>query len=152
MMTRVNEAAGRYLWVAYVVIIAWIVSVAVMASDRKAPLKILPMTPPTVTRGETTIFRIPVERDLSRSCESRFARYIFASDGARYDLGPGYLTPQTIAEMERKTPGQIVVAVPIPDTIASGPATLVSEQAYACNKVHSIWPIQVSTQIAFVVR
>ena len=151
-MTRLNEALGRYLWVPWLVIIIWVLSVAHMASDRKPPIEVMPIEPTEVAAGDTAIFAIPVRWDLTRRCESRFSRYLFDAAGTRFDLGSGYLTPIRIREIERATPGRLLVAIHIPAMMAPGPAILASEQAYACNKVHAIWPIQVSTQVHFTVR
>jgi hypothetical protein len=151
-MARLDELAARFVWIAHITIVLGLLAVAWMAMDRAPPFRVLPSPAQYVDRGEFATFSVQVERQVHRWCSAEYARYIFAADGARYDIGTGYASPEMIADMERRHPGRLIIAVQIPETMVSGPARLSTELQYQCNKVHAIWPIRVRTEIPFIVR
>jgi hypothetical protein len=151
MTEALDRWLQRWMWLPNVMILLALVIVATYAADRATPFRVLSVEPVAAYRGQTVVFRAAVWRDPGRHCSAEFSRFIFDSAGARHDLGNSTVTAAMIAEMERRSPGQLVLSVQIPDAIAPGPARLVTALAYRCNKVHSLWPIETTTELPFTV-
>lgn len=148
---QLDEWAKRFQWVASALIAALAVYVVWLAADREAPFKVLSVYSTEVEPGNEAVIVATVRRDIDRRCEASISRYLFAADGARYDLGTSYASQQMIEGMERRQPGTLRVSFRVPETMARGPATLQSVISYRCNKVHALWPIIVTTELPFVV-
>ena len=151
-MTKMfDEWMKRWMWLAHTVIILSFVIIATYAADRAPPYKVLDVEPMEVVRGQTAIFKAKVWRDPGRICSAEFSRFIFDATGARHDLGNSMATAKMIADMERRSPGRLTLSIEMPPALAPGPATMVTTLHYKCNKVHAIWPIEVTTSLPFTV-
>lgn len=152
MIKWLDDVARRFMWVAYSLIAASLVSVGWFAADRVPPFVLLGVEPAAASAGEVIIIRARVWRDASRDCSVSFTRYIYDSRGVRFDGAElAKASDAMIDTMERRDPGRLTVAIVVPAAAAPGPATLQTVLWYACNKVHHIWPIYVTTDMAFTV-
>ena len=151
-MTKIlDQWLQRWMWLANLTILLSFVIIATYAADRAPPYKILESEPMEVVRGQTGVFKAKVWRDPGRTCSADFSRFIFDSTGARHDLGNSMATAKMIADMEKRTPGHLTLAIEMPPGLAPGPASMITTLHYKCNKVHSIWPIEVTTSLPFTV-
>jgi hypothetical protein len=151
MTEAIDRWLQRWMWLANLTILLSFVIIATYAADRVAPYKIIESEPLEVVKGQTATFKAKVWRDPSRACSADFSRFIFDSFGARHDLGNSMATAAMINAMEKKTPGRLVLAIEIPPGVAPGPATMITTLHYRCNKVHALWPIEVTTELPFTV-
>lgn len=141
------------MWIAYALLLATVISVAVFAADRDAPFAVLSVEPAFAKPGDVVMLRARVYRDSSRECSAVFSRYVFDASGARHDdpSSPASASAAMIEGMEKRSPGRLTLALTVPDKAAPGPATLVSSLEYRCNKIHRLWPIEVTTEMPFTV-
>lgn len=151
LFLAIDRLLDRLKWVAYVVILLGALSFAGFALDRKPPFAVLSVDPAFVQAGEVVTITAKVWRDQRRTCSAEFARFIYDSDGRRFDLGASYATAQMIADQERKTPGVLRVSLVVPMGTPPGPAALVTGLAYKCNRTHQWAPIEVTTTMPFTV-
>jgi hypothetical protein len=153
-MTKIiDQWMQRWMWFAHLTILLAVAIVATYAADRAVPFKMLEVDPAfEVTAGKPATLRAKVWRDPTRPCAASFSRYIFDSTGARFYLDASFATAAMIQSMERSRPGELVLTVDMPTALAAGPARLVTALQYRCNKVHSLWPIEVTTELPFTVR
>lgn len=147
----VDEVAKRFQWVASACVVGLAIYAVVLATDREPPFEVRHVTNTEVERGQDAVIVARVRRDIERRCDATFSRYLFAADGARYDLGPSYASYEMILAIERTTPGAMKVAFRVPDRMAPGQAIMRTVISYRCNKVHALWPIVVTTEIPFTV-
>ena len=151
MTEALDRWLQRWMWLANLTIVLAFVIIATYAADRAPPYKILESEPFEIRAGQTGVFKAKVWRDPGRTCSADFSRFIFDSAGARHDLGNSMATAKMIADMERKAPGRLTLSIEMPPALAPGPATMVTTLHYKCNKVHAIWPIEVTTELPFTV-
>lgn len=147
----IDDLALRFKWVAYVLLFSGLASFAWFAADREPPFAVLSVEPAAARAGEWITITAAVRRDVHRRCAASFSRYVYAADGARYDLGDSFASADVIADLERRMPGRLRVTVQLPKAMDAGPATLWTTLEYRCNKVHQWWPIEVETQMPFTV-
>ena len=152
LIERLNDILRPFQIVARVSIYIAVAMVAFLALDREPPFVIPSLHPVTVKAGEWAMIDVPVQRDLSRHCDATYSRYLFDSSGARFDLSAQQeASDAMIREMDAAAPGRLHLKVLIPDAgpkgMELGPAYLVTSLSYACNAVHSLWPIKVKTVI-----
>jgi hypothetical protein len=155
-MSRVTQFLHRTLWLAYVILAALAVAFLFLILDRKPPFRVSPMEPIHVQAGQWAFLDVPVWRDDRRKCSATFSRYLFDSDGARFDLGTQQQASAAVIDrLETKTPGRLLVKVLLPPSkdeahphgLASGPASLVTSLFYVCNRAQILRPIEVETEI-----
>jgi hypothetical protein len=151
VVTLLDRIVERLMLFWKAVIILSLVILCVFALDREPPFALLSAPNVSVRPGEWLKLTADVRRDADRGCEAVFSRYIFGEGGIRYDLGTSHASAQMISAMEMRDPGKLRVAVPVPSTIAPGPAWLEIVLSYRCNKVHSLVPIVVTVDIPFTV-
>ena len=147
----VDDMAQRLLWVANITIALGLLSVAWFALDRSPPFAVLAVTPAAAKPGDWITIRSQVRRDVDRECAADFSRFLFDSGGSRFDLGASGSTAEMIRSMEQKSPGALSITLRLPEAIKAGPADLTTALQYRCNKVHSLWPIEVTTHMPFTV-
>lgn len=143
--------SDRWLWVANLVIFLSLLIVAGYAMDRRVPFKVESFEPAAAARGDNIVLRAAVWRDVGRPCAADFYRYVFDAAGTRFDLGAAAATAEMIHDMERRTPGRLSASIVVPPTAAVGEARFVTVLKYRCNKVHTLWPVEVTIAAPFTV-
>jgi hypothetical protein len=151
LFEAIDRVLRRSLLVAQVIIAFGVITAVAMALDRKPPFAVLSVAPAYASPGESVTIHALVSRDLSRRCSASFARYLYASDGSRRSLGKSSASSDAVADAERRSPGALIVSVAVPADTPPGPAALVTSLEYRCNRVHSLWPIEVTTTLPFEV-
>ena len=151
LFEAVDRVLRRFLLAAQIIIVFGLITAVAMAFDRKPPFVVLTVAPAYASPGQSVTIHATVKRDLSRRCSASFARYLYASDGSRRDLGGSAASAETISDLERRSPGELVVSFAVPADMPPGPAALVTSLEYRCNRVHSLWPIEVTTTFPFEV-
>ena len=147
----VDNIAQRFMWVCNITLVAGLMSVTWFAADRVPPFAMLSVEPAIGWPGDYLTIQASVKRDATRDCSAEFSRFIFDANGSRYDLGTSTASADMIKAMEAKRPGKLLVTVKLPESIHPGPAKLTTVLEYRCNKVHRIWPIEVTLQMPFTV-
>lgn len=147
----IDSLAQRFIWVANLTIVAGLLAITWFASDRSPPFTLLSVEPAIAWPGDYLTIHASVKRDTTRECSSEFSRFIFDSAGGRYDIGTSTASVEMIRAMELKTPGLLAVTVKLPDNIRPGVSKLTTVLEYRCNKVHRLWPIEVTLQMPFTV-
>ena len=149
MARLIDDLAQRLLWVANITIVLGVGAVAWFALDRDPPFAVLSVDPASAKAGEWVTIRSQVRREVDRNCSADFSRFVFDSGGSRYDLGTSSATAEMIRVMERKSPGVLAITIRLPDGMQAGSADLTTALQYRCNKVHYLWPIEVTTHMPF---
>ena len=147
----IDRLAERFLWIAQFVIIASILIVAYYAMDRDPPFVIVSVEPASARPGEIITIQSEVRRETWRNCSADFTRYIFGPDQSRFYLDDGIASAHMINRMDEKTPNKLRVSFLVPYGINPGPARLETVLEYHCNRVHRLWPIEVTTIMPFTV-
>lgn len=113
--------------------------------DRNPPIKITGIQKTTrAIIGEEVKIEIPVKRDIKRNCSVLFSRYLIDSNGTYYDImATRFLSYDGWVNMNRVNPDSIKFATEIPRKASLGPAILITQNAYMCNPLQYIWPIDV---------
>ena len=148
---RFDSIMLRLMWVPRVMLLVAILLIAHEASDRKPPFEILSVEPASARPGESITITARVWRDTDRDCAASMTRSMFDSTIARSDFPVAYFSDDMIDKMERRAPGVLRVSLVLPANMAPGPANLVSVLHYRCNRVHALWPIEVTTNMPFEV-
>ena len=151
MVHFIDDIASRFLWIAQVIIAASLCVVAWFAMDREPPFAVLSVEPAAAKIGETVMIKAKVRRDVSRHCAADFTRYVFDVNDVRFFIDDGRASSDMIDRMEKRTPGELKVAFVVPNVANPGPATLETVLHYQCNRIHKIWPIEVTTTMPFTV-
>lgn len=147
-----DRLASRLVWLPLVVLALAIAQIYAWATDRKPPFKVVSVDPAIGSPGKPVLLVVHVWRDARRRCRANFTRHLYDHDGYRHDLeGLQRASPEMIADLERRTPGLMLLAVNVPDSIEPGRVELVTDLAYECNPLHAIWPIEVESRVAFEV-
>jgi hypothetical protein len=146
-----DHFAERFLWAAKAMIFVSLGLLVLYAADREPPFEVLSVEPAEARPGDQITIYASVRRDVSRGCSAEFSRYVFDARGMRHDMGTSIASAQMIADMQRRTPGQLIVTFQVPANASPGQARLDSVLHYRCNKVHSLWPIDVTTSLPFMV-
>lgn len=155
----VNEAAIQTVAVAQV-ILATAAAILVMGMlDRTPPATLVSVEPAGARAGEVVTIRARVNRDLSRDCDAEFSRYIFGMTAgqfpqpveARFVLGTQTASADMIRMMDKTWPGGLVVSERVPLELVPGPARLIADITYRCNKGHILAPVLVSMTLPFTV-
>lgn len=154
-MTKILSWMHANRWIGWIGAVPFLVTAAVWALDRSPPFEILSVPNTTVYIGghsTLAVVRFQVRRDVARGCSARMTRYVVTSRGFRLDLhGSIDASAEDIAAIEAATPGEAYVAVDLPASIPEGPTLLVANIAYRCNFFHTVWPINVRTEVPFYV-
>lgn len=147
----INHAVIATEWIARVILLCAVALVLWYAADREPPFAVTSTVPAEAAAGDNITIYARVQRDVSRNCNAEFSRYIYDSSGVRFDLGSSQASAQAIAQMERRYPGMLMISFRVPPTAASGPASLQTVLRYRCNRVHHWMPIEVTTDMPFMV-
>lgn len=148
---RIDDVLLRLSWVPSIVLLIALVLVLIQAADRKPPFQILSVEPASAKAGEVVTIRARVWRDKTRNCSVVMSRSVFDAESVRWDYPVARFTDELIDRMELATPSELRVSVMVPPSAVVGEAHLVSVLEYRCNRVHSIWPIEVTTVMPFAV-
>ena len=151
ILKRLNLVFAATSWVANCIIILGLLAVVYFAFDRAPPYSVLSVEPASARPGEMVKLRMHVRSDVSRQCSADLSRFVFDALNARYFLDHAQLSAELIAKMEARTPGIREIAIMVPSSAAPGPARMVSSLEYECNRVHSLWPIRVTTEAPFTI-
>lgn len=147
----VDRVARHTVPVAQAILAVAFVIAAGYMLDRRAPFEVIAVEPASARAGDYVVIRAAVRRDASRACNASSARFLFDAGGYRYDLGQSIASAEMITDMERRAPGQMLIAVKLPEQIALGPAEIKTVLDYVCHKPHILWPIRVTTTLPFTV-
>lgn len=151
-MNSVNSYLRRLILLPLLGLVAFAVQLTLWAIDRRAPFELTSTEPAIGRGGEVVDLRAYVQRDLSRECHATYTRFLYDGAGFRHDLGgPNYINAAGVADLERRTPGELRIAVRLPTGLAPGRAALVTTLDYSCNPLHRIWPVHVVMEIPFEV-
>lgn len=148
---RIDDWMLRLAWVPSVVLILAMGLIAVQASDRKEPFQILSVEPAAARPGDMVTIRAKVWRDQSRNCSAVMSRSVLDAQSVRWDYPMTRFSDAMIDRMESLAPGELRVSIVVPSSASAGVAQLVSVLEYRCNRVHAIWPIEVTTTMPFTV-
>ena len=151
-MITMTKVLARSAWLAWALLTASLAGLGWMMLDTAAPFVMLDYTAESVRPGAVLRVDVQVRRDLSRKCSVTFSRHMFDSAGTRVDLvGSTQMTAKALEGLEKHSPGQLRMAVPIPPYVSIGRAHLVTPLAYVCNAWHSVRPIETTMVIDFEV-
>lgn len=150
-LDRFVMRAQSFMWLLLVGIIC--VGVYQASTDREPPFRVLEVEPAAARAGEIVTIRQRVVRDMSRPCNVKWTRFLWAPGMGRIDLTPEAVLvgPDFIRRMEERSPGRLVVSVRIPDTAQAGQGSLVTHLDYWCKTAQRAWPITVVTDVPFTV-
>jgi hypothetical protein len=148
---QLDDALQAMAWVPRLMLIVAMVLIVWQATDREPPFHVVSVEPAHAHPGEVVVITARVKRDTTRNCSATMSRSIYDSTGARADYPVTRFSDSMIDMMEKETPGMLRVALLVPMQATSGPARLVSVLDYRCNRVHSLWPIEVTTIMPFEV-
>jgi hypothetical protein len=144
-----DSLADRFLWAAKG-LLAVSVGVAIYyAADRAPPFAVLSVEPAEALPGQSITIYASVRRDVARNCSADMSRYIFDASGTRFDLGTSFFTAEVIRAMEKHSPGRLTIAINVPASAKPGPANMTSVLLYRCNRVHNLYPIEVTASFPF---
>lgn len=128
-------------WLCVGQLLAW-------ASQHTPPFEVISYETASVKRGDTAFVVVKVKRDLGRKCYVTFSRYLFDSKGYRYAFGKEEsMTPSGLTRLENLNPGELRLALPIPDSISPGTARYVTDLSYRCNPFHVLQPVAMTMEI-----
>ena len=155
----INEAVIQTVAVAQVILATAAVILVAGVLDRTPPATLVSVEPASARAGEVVTIRARVNRDLSRDCDAEFSRYIFGLTAgqfpqpveARFVLGTQTASSAMIRMMDKTWPGGLVVSERVPLELMPGPARLVADITYRCNKGHILAPVLVSMTLPFTV-
>lgn len=160
MTSRLTDLMVRGLYLGQILLVALaaitVAGLLVGVSDRKPPFAILAHEPVLVQAGQWASLNVPVYRDLERKCDASYSRFIYDADNSRVDLGIGFKPWEEILADDKRTPGRLLVTIPVPPIeapgvkggIKPGPGRLATDLEYTCNKGHAyLYPIKVHTDI-----
>lgn len=139
------------------IIVAWLVIGAcgivsgAWLLDRDAPFTLGHVTVRNAAPGGYVMLSAPVKRD-HRGCSLAFSRFMMDSQNVRFDIsGTQRMNKEALRATEAISPDLWQVAFEVPFGAATGPAKVLTAIAYTCNPLHTVWPIDVVTEIPFVV-
>ena len=152
MTKQIWDWAERAMWIPRAVLVLSLMVIGYYAADREHPFRVVSVERSVAHPGEWVTLRASVWRDTSRRCSADYSRFLFSSDGSRYDLGDASASSDMIEALERNYHGLLGVSVRVPESMSVGHAELVTVLRYRCNKVHALWPIEVTTRMPFTVQ
>ena len=155
----INEAAIQTVAVAQVCLAAIVLVIVWGVMDRTPPSTLVSVEPASARAGEIITIRAKIKRDLTRECDAEFSRYIFGLTAgafpqpveARFVLGTQTASADMIRMMDATWPDGLIVSERLPFELMPGPARLIADITYRCNKGHSLWPVTVNMTLPFTV-
>lgn len=153
----IDAALQRFVWMAQITLALCVIIASYYLSDRRPPFAVLDVLPAAARPGQTVTIVAHVWRDLDRECSATFSRYAFDSRHIRFDLAAGqggewsFASHQMIDAIQAATPNVLRISFQVPEGMSPGPAILQTELRYACNQMHRIWPIELTTRLPFTV-
>lgn len=151
MIDALDRLMRKLDWIPQWTLLIALGLVIFQAADRKPPFAILSVEPAIAKAGETVTITAEVWRDQGRNCSVQMSRSVFDARGHRSDYPVARFSDQVIDDIERRTPGMLKVSFVVPANAVPGTAELISVLDYRCNRVHALWPIEVTTRMPFEV-
>lgn len=113
------------------------------ASDSYVPFSVTgPSEHTKAVPGESVTIKVPVKRDVTKKCSVLFSRYMYDSDGTYHDLmATRFQSYSGILKLNEINPNQVKFSFTVPEDATPGPATVITQLAYMCNPLQSIWPM-----------
>jgi hypothetical protein len=124
---------------------------AVLASDREPPFKVLAVYPAVAKPGDTVEIVARVHRDTDRGCAAHLSSFILDANGTKFYMGEQDASAELIRRLEVTSPGLLRISFVVPQTADPGLAHHVGVIKYRCNKVHTVWPIEVTSTLPFTI-
>lgn len=144
-MVRVIDAiAANYLWVARAVIVLSLAILGYYAADRKPPFEVLEVYPAAARAGEMVTVRARVRRDVHRECSAQYSRSFIGTNGIGADIASGSASAEMLAVVNSMSPDAWAYEFKLPEKAMPGRGGLVNVFNYSCNKVHRVFPIEVT--------
>lgn len=98
--------------------------------------------------GKEVKLSIPVERDLDKKCSVLFSRYMYDSKGTYYDImATRFISYKGLLELDKINPNRVQFSFTVPEEAALGPAIVITQLAYMCNPLQSIWPMDYDMKV-----
>lgn len=150
MFTTLYDGMYRYRYLCWLAVLAL---PAYWLMDRAPPFKVIENGPIAATRaGDVLNITRKVKRDVSRSCDVHFTRYLIDSSGIRHDYGGTlYMSAESRAALDKMMGPYVKTSLTVPQAAAPGMAMLTTDMEYECNPIHALWPIKVSARSTFEV-
>lgn len=143
MVDKTTRILHRSIALAWTMIALALLQVGWWSINRSPPFELLSVSTSATVAGEYILIDAKVRRDPSRNCDVKYMRYITDAAGYRTELGGlQYMTDEAIDALEKETPGELHLAIRIPENVVSGNAVIGTVLSYACNPVQQVFPIQ----------
>lgn len=143
-MARLTSWLERYIIVSWAILFLTGAVGVMWAVDRTPPFVVKSYQVFNAKAGETAFVNAVVDREVERTCNVTFNRYLIDSQRIRHDLGGSqYMTAAALQQMEKEMPDSLRLAVKVPQDMPIGRAKLVTALEYRCNPLHMFWPMDV---------
>lgn len=143
-------AKRKYAW--WLLVLPFSVLTTTWILEDEVPFKLIHTVPLEVKAGEYATFKAAVKRDVARGCSLSLSRKIFTPSGSYIDLKDrDNLSAKQIAELNRRSPGLLLLTIPIPNHLSPGQYELVTDLEYTCNPWNWISPIEGYSSLPFTV-
>lgn len=143
-------STGWYLAVLATYIIG---QLGVWRLDNAVPIEVTgPIAEMTVRAGDTLKVVVPIIRTSTRECGLLYSRYLEDSAGTYHDImATRFAAPKARAARAGRNPHELNFSIRIPENSAPGYALIVTQHAYMCNPLQSIWPIDLEIIVKVLV-
>lgn len=121
--------------------------------DDAVPIEITgPTAEVRAKAGESVKIVIPISRTSSRECGLLYSRYLEDAAGTYHDImATRFAAPKARAARADHNPNELNFSVKIPENAVPGHALLVTQHAYMCNPLQSIWPIDLEITVKVLI-
>lgn len=160
MGKQLNDLVANFAHALQTAAVIAVLLILATALDRRPPFAVLQHDTVPIKAGSYAVIDVPVWRDMSRDCDSRYSRHLFDASGSRITLNTdSYASAETIRKLETQTPGRMLIKFPVPPIrsngddggVVPGLGSLDADLRYYCNKGHYLAPIQVRTSIPVLI-
>lgn len=126
-------------------------------TQRTLPIEVgQPYQTPEVLAGGEVVLTVPVRRDLSHNCTATIKRTLIDSALRQHPLTypdkPEKVSAEGLRAREELAPGWLVLPLPIPKNVSSGPATILSEAYYVCAGNPTTWVLPIENTWRWPIR
>jgi hypothetical protein len=144
LLQKLQNASWIVIWIGLGVLI-------VLAADREPPFRVIEVYPAVAKPGDTVELVARVHRDTDRNCAAHLSSFILDSNGTKFHMGDQDASAELIRRIELKSPGVLRISFIVPVTADAGLAHHVAVLKYRCNKVHTVWPIEITSTLPFTI-
>ena len=144
LLQKLQAVSLMVIWLGFGVLV-------VLATDREPPFRVLSVYPAVAKPGDTVEIVARVHRDTDRNCAAHLSSFILDANGTKFYMGEQDASSELIRRLEVTSPGLLRISFVVPHTADPGPAHHVGVIQYRCNKVHSVWPIEVTSALPFTI-